>query len=376
MPEVPLPVRVAADLRQKIEDGLYQTGQKLPSERDLADQAGVSRQVVRQAIADLCRLGVLDCQPRCRPIVITGASAKPIKRKRDAKIYLAVFPHVSDIIASQLLKGVQQGLTDPDVDLAMSPVPVGRMSSGHESERQQLLSIASDPHASGLILWYIGAERNIGALQVVRDAKIPMVFVDREPPKGFDADYVGTDNHESARLAVQHLISLGHRRIAMLTNEEPVSSVEERESGYHAALTDAGINIDPDLMITVYLEGQSFEQAVRSAIETALALPDSPTAIFAVNDQIALRTHSTLLEMGVAIPGQISVVGFDGWLRSIPGGGNLTSAAQQFERIGHLAVKTLQERIHFGTPKSYRHVILEAPLLLKGSTGPVRAQQG
>jgi LacI family transcriptional regulator len=368
MREQPLPVRVASEIRQRIEDGEFRVGQKLPSERQLAERADVSRQVVRQALADLSRLGILDCQPRCRPVVLAGL--KPLNRQkiRDKKIYLLVFPHVSDFIAAQLLKGVQQGIIDPQINLAISTPAGGRSASAVDSERQQLLSIAADPMASGVIIWYIGGLRNLAALQAVRQAGIPIVFVDREAPRGFEADYVGTDNFEAARKAVDHLAEIGHERIGMLSNLDPVSSVQERQDGYRAALADAGVNFEPEWMTAVDLEGTTFEEAIKRAIERLLQLPNPPTAIFAVNDQIGIRMFSVLTEMKIRVPEEMSVVGFDGWLRWVPGGGNLTSAAQQFERIGHLATRVLLERMEHGKPQSYRHVILEAPLILQGST--------
>ena len=370
MREVPLPVRVATEIRQRIEEGEFRVGQKLPSERELADQADVSRQVVRQAIADLSRQGVLDCQPRCRPVVLTGPKPNEKHKIKDKKIYLVVFPHVSDFISSQLLKGVQQGIVDPNINLAISPPLGGRSTSWVDSERQQLLSIAADQMASGVIIWYIGGRRNLGAIQAVREAGIPLVFVDREAPRGFEADYVGTDNFEAARTAVRHLIDQGHRRIGMISNLEPVTSVRERQDGYKAALSDSEIPFEPDLLTFADLEGTTFEDAVKRSIERLLSLPIPPSAIFAVNDQIALRMFSALTTMGIRIPEQLSLVGFDGWLRWVPGGGYLTSAAQQFERIGHLATRILLERMGQARPQAYRHVILEAPLIIKGSTQP------
>ena len=377
MREVPLPIRVATDIRQKIVDGEYRVGQKLPSERQLSEQAGVSRQVVRQALADLSRQGVLDSQPRCRPVVLKGSHASARVSRRDKKIYLVVFPYVSDFIASQLLKGVQQGLTDPNINLAISTPGGTRVSSWIDSERDQLLRIASDGAASGVIIWYIGGQRNLGALQAVREAGIPIVFVDREAPVGFEADYVGTDNFEAARIAVNHLIGLGHTRIGMLTNLDPVSSVIDRQDGYLAALEEAGIPFEKDLMTSVDLEGRTFDEAVKNAIEQLLDLQSPPTAFFAVNDQIAIRMHSVLTSKGIRIPEMISLVGFDGWLRWMPGGGNLTSAGQQFDRIGHLATRILLNRMQQEEYNSYRHVILEAPLILQGSTqqlGPIESE--
>lgn len=340
----------------------------------MADQMKVSRQVIRQAIADLSREGILDCQPRCRPVVIAGAKTTARRPIKDKRMYLVVFPHVSDFISSQLLKGVQKGITDSDVNLVISTPTGGRSMSWVDSEREQLLNIAADPMACGAIVWYIGGKRNMAALQSVRDSGIPLVFVDREAPEGFEADYVGTDNFEASRIAVHHLVSLGHRRIGMLSNLDPVSSVYERQEGYKAALADGNIAFDPELLTAVNLTGTTFEDATRVAIERLLRLQVPPTAIFAVNDQIALRMIPILTSMGIKIPEQLSLVGFDGWLRWLPGGGDLTSAGQQFERIGHLATELLHYRMHHGEPRSYRHLILEAPLILNDSTAPINAR--
>jgi len=368
MPEIPLPVRVADDIRHRIQAGEFRVGQKLPSERQLADQSDVSRQVVRQAIADLSRQGILDCQPRCRPVVIAGPKSNGRANIKDKTIYLMVFPHVSDFISSQLLKGVQQGMTGPGVHLAISSPPGGRSVSWIDSERQQLLNIAADPMASGVIIWYLGGRRNVSALNAVREAGIPVVFVDREPPPGFESDFVGTDNFESARNAVRHLVELGHRRIGMLSNVDTASSVGNREDGYRAALADGEIPFESNLVAGVNLEGRTFDEAIRFALDSLLNLDNPPTAIFAVNDQIALRALSIFTSIGIKVPEEMSLVGFDGWMRWMPGGGNLTSAGQQFERIGHLATRLLLERIGQAEPKSYRHVLLEAPLILKDSS--------
>ena len=149
---------------------------------------------------------------------------------------------------------------------------------------------------------------------------------------------------------------------------DPVSSVRERQDGYKAALADANLPFESDLLTFTDMEGPTFEDAVKRSIDRLLSLPTPPSAIFAVNDQIALRMFSALTTMGIRIPEQLSLVGFDGWLRWVPGGGYLTSAAQQFERIGHLATRILLERMRHGKPQAYRHIILEAPLIIKGST--------
>ena len=95
-----------------------------------------------------------------------------------------------------------------------------------------------------------------------------------------------------------------------------------------------------------------------------------PTAIFAVNDHIALQVCDALRERKIAIPYQMSVIGFDGLLRWVPGGGYLTTSLQDFERIGRLAAELVYHRMGFGTADACRHILLDAPLLVRGTTAP------
>ena len=109
-------------------------------------------------------------------------------------------------------------------------------------------------------------------------------------------------------------------------------------------------------------------------IQDLLSQAEKPTAIFAVNDLEALRIVEILKEFKVAVPGEISVVGFDGVHRQLPGGGFLTSACQDFARIGEIAIQRILSNSRSSNPqKTPRHVLLDAPLTLNASTGLPRA---
>jgi LacI family transcriptional regulator len=160
---------------------------------------------------------------------------------------------------------------------------------------------------------------------------------------------------------------MGHRRIACLSNRDPASSVSERLEGYRSALSSAGLPFRADLVFAIRRDD---ECGVQEALDGLLSLNEPPTAYFAINDHIALQAHEQLNLRGNSIPAEVSVAGFDGLLRWVPGGGHLTSAQQNFERIGQLSMELLLERIEQSPGQASRHILLDAPLAIQGSTGP------
>jgi LacI family transcriptional regulator len=110
---------------------------------------------------------------------------------------------------------------------------------------------------------------------------------------------------------------------------------------------------------------------VKGALDALLSLTQPPTAIFCINDHLGLQVYEELGFRGLRIPGDISLVGFDGLLRWLPGGGYLTTASQDFERMGQLAAELAIERIAGGKPNAYRHYLLDAPILNRSSSGRV-----
>ncbi|AIE85813.1 GntR family transcriptional regulator [Fimbriimonas ginsengisoli] len=380
MHESPLVMAVIDGLRDRIRRGDLPVGRGLPGERDLAKTFHVSRVIVRSAIRKLEAEGLLLCKPNCRPIVRNPgirtanetAEAGALRRAEGhGDIAIWLWPNAGDYCASSILKGIQSADLPRDIRLVVANVPSGRDWEGClEAEERYLLELAEDPHAIGTILWYLGTERNRHALEKVRAAGIPMVFVDRLPPKGFEADFVGSDNEAAARQSVKHLADLGHRRIALITNNDAVSSVLAREAGYRRALNDARIPFDPEL---VFQDMVDEPEGVEAALDELLSLPEPPTAIVGINDHVALQVHAALQSRGISVPGDISLLGFDGLLRWVPGGGFLTTCCQSFERIGQLATELLCERSKASFGGTFRHVLLDAPLMIAGSTAEPRS---
>jgi LacI family transcriptional regulator len=203
-------------------------------------------------------------------------------------------------------------------------------------------------------------------------ASCPVVFLD----KFFGSDncsYVTVNNRQAASQAVDHLLQIGHRRVGILTASTTAShSVKERFAGYRDSLSARGIAFEPALLGRC--ERQS-EDGGYAAARELLGSRQRPTAIFCINDAIAIGAMRAIYQAGLEIPRDISVVGFDdvpiAALLRVP----LTTVAQPIQKMGAAAVELLTERIAGGPSLPHRQVVLEAHLVVRESTAPPRARK-
>lgn len=357
----PLVAAVSKRLVALIGSNALRAGEGLPAERQLAADFAVSRGIVRAAIKKLTAEGLIESKPNCRPIV------REARRQRTGRRHIGIWlwPNAADFAGATILKGIQSCAFGEDVRLVIGNAPGGDWNSVYDAERRFLEGLSQDREEAGAIVWYLGGSRNMSALVALRESGVPLVFIDRQPPEGFTADFVGTNNERAAETGVQSLIDLGHRRIGLISNVDRVSSVVERERGYHRALAGAGIEISAHLTQRDSLDDS---EGVETALDNLLGLSEPPTALFCINDHLALRVHESLGARGLTVPGDISVLGFDGLLRWVPGGGYLTTLTQDFQHMGQLAAELILERMDRGKPDAYKHLLLDAPLVHHGST--------
>ncbi len=338
----------------------------MPSERQLSSELGVSRVVVRSALTVLAGRGIIEAKPRCRPVV-KGLADTPVRRRNVGKRHIAIWlwPNPGDYAAASILRGIQAAATGPDVRLVVASAVGLAWPAVLESEAAFFRSVLNDHEEAGIVTYYLGAETNLPVVQELRAAQVPIVFVDRMPPAGFPGDFVGTDNEGCSRRAVRHLLDLGHRSVALISNTEPVSSVIGREAGYRRAIREGGLELREEL---IYRDAIDDPVGVEMALDHLLAQENPPTAIFCINDMLALQVMEALAARKLSVPGHMSVVGFDGMLRWLPGGGPLTTCAQDFERIGQVAAELIIERLDAPNQDTYRHVLLDAPIFAGGAT--------
>jgi LacI family transcriptional regulator len=181
---------------------------------------------------------------------------------------------------------------------------------------------------------------------------------------------VDIDNVQSAMLAVEYLIELGHRRIGHITNA-PLNhtSARDRLAGYRRALDRAGIPYDENLVC----EGALIDESGYNAMCGLLDLPHPPTAVFVGSDVVALGALEAIRERDLSVPDDISIVGFDDILLSRYLSPALTTVHIPINSLANEGGKMLLQLIQ-GKPLTQDHVLLESELIIRDSAGPPSAQ--
>ena len=211
----------------------------------------------------------------------------------------------------------------------------------------------------------VNENKNIRNLTALKQEGVPFVFVNRfmaDP----QAPCVAPDDEGGGRMATDHLVGLGHRRIGVITGSPRVSATQGRLDGYRHALAAAGIALDPALV-----ERGLFQQGVetgRRGAEKLLALEQPPTAIFAFSDELAMGVMQAARARGLRIPEDLAVVGYDNVAFSAHLSPALTTVAQNPYLIGTTACELLVELLEGRRPQKVNHLI-PVRLVVRDSCG-------
>jgi LacI family transcriptional regulator len=208
------------------------------------------------------------------------------------------------------------------------------------------------------------SDRSKSHLRRLAKFGVPFVLVDRTVP-GVDSDVVRGESADGARQLVEHLISLGHRRIGFIVESDDVSTARERRQGYDAALAGAGIPHDPELIANATVDPSGGSKGMRRLLQ----LKDRPTAVFTVNNLVALGAIEAVRNAGLEVPDDVALVCFDDIefaSRLYP---FLTVMEQPAETFGTLGTQLLLERIEGRGPERSRMVVLPARFVLRKSCG-------
>lgn len=196
---------------------------------------------------------------------------------------------------------------------------------------------------------------------------VPIVLVDPTGDPSGQTPAVGATNYSGGLCATRHLLGLGHRRIGMIGGPEPVPCSRARLSGYRSALEEAGIAADPGLV----RHGGFVVQDGRAHAADLLRLPDPPTAVFAGNDLQALGVYQAARTLGLSVPRDLSVVGFDDLPLASWSDPPLTTVRQPLSAMAVLATTMLIDLTAGITPTPHR-TELATTLVVRESTAPPR----
>lgn len=231
----------------------------------------------------------------------------------------------------------------------------------NDSEKELMYTeVLANKQVDGMIFVASG-EKNETLSQIARNG-LPLVVVDREMGS-LDLDTVTTNNYEGGLVATLYLLSLGHRLIACITGPSNITPSAERITGYREALRQANIPVDESLLVRGDFHAPSGYQC---AMQLFQASP-RPTAIFVCNDMMSIGVIRAASQLGLRIPEDVSIIGFDDIELASYTTPPLTSVAQPKEEIGQLVVALLTERIKNPTLPPRRNV-LATRLVIREST--------
>jgi LacI family transcriptional regulator len=330
--------------------------------KDIATRAGVSTATVSYVIN-----GTRYVSEELRERVLTAvadldyrpnAVAQSLRQKKTRTIGL-IIPDNSNPFFAEVAKGVEDAGYDASVSVMLCN------SDGSFDRELRYLQLLRDKQVDGVI--FIATTPRADHLAAVVERSIPTVVFYREVPQ-LNVDTLVVDNFGGGCLATRHLIELGHTNIACVAPASTNSPSALRVSGFRRAMEEAGLPIDEAL---IYRGDNRFVGGHEGA-EHLLATSKPFTAVFAGNDVMALGAIRTFRQHGLAVPGDISVVGFDGIALGDFVTPSLTTVVQPRYEAGQTAFRLLLERIDDGNARSPRAIGLETALVVRESTAPPR----
>jgi DNA-binding LacI/PurR family transcriptional regulator len=286
-----------------------------------------------------------------------SAVARGLVTRRTKTIGLVVTT-VNDPFAGEVALGIEQAANEQGYSVFLA-------NSNAEPERERrMVKTLAEQRVDGIVVTSsrVGAEY----LPMLVDLMVPIVLVNDQYPGEF-MHSVMIENVKGSRAAAEHLIGLGHRRIAYVGDRSGYHSDSERLAGYKEALTTAGIGFAPELAV----KGDGKPAAAIEAVNVLLALDDPPTAICCYNDMTALGAMRAIAAHGLSVPNDISVTGFDDLFFAEYLNPPLTTVHQPMRRMGQMAMENLLKLMTSGEPVEQARV--EAKLIVRASTGKARA---
>jgi LacI family transcriptional regulator len=211
------------------------------------------------------------------------------------------------------------------------------------------------------------SDRSRDHLQRLARFGVQFVLIDRTVPE-VESDVVVGDSLGGAHRLVEHLISLGHRRIGFITESDDVSTARDRRQGYLAALAAAGLALDPSLIVRSTVDPPGGFDGMRRLLELA----EPPTAVFTVNNLVALGAIEAVRAHDLEVPDDVALVCFDDIEYASRLYPFLTVMAQPAESLGTFGTQLLLERIEGRAPEQPRVVVLPAKFVVRKSCGAGR----
>lgn len=367
---IPLHTQLLNELRHAILSGKLKPHEQLPGEYALTAQLRISRSTVQRAWQSALDEGLIYRIPAKGTFVAeVRTSATPMKI---IGYIAAEFRYTFD---GHLLDGVEKILQTRGYRLLFA------QSERRVEEENRLIRTMCEEGVAGILLWPV-ADSTYPRYLADPSCSVPVVLLDR-PIRGLHLPCVTSQNYDGAWQAMQHLLGLGHTRIAFAAwpPVEELLPVAERYRSYRDALINAGLAPLPMITLGEPVETVNYQRFAQKIADNedverlarVLSAPDRPTAIFAMNDLVALLVLHAAQRAGLRVPDDLSVVGFDNHEFTAHTAPPLTTVAQNTALMGREAARRLLTLIEGEAPLDI-YTLVPTQLVIRASTSaPSRA---
>ena len=328
--------------------------------REIARAAGVSIATVSRVIN-----GRPDVSPQTREVVLrvvrehgfsTNRNARALSGGRTGLVGVTL-PILEAAYFAVIVSGTAEALYEHDMRIVLCPTL-------HQHEREvTLLDRLMHGTTDGAVLML--PEESNAELRALQETGYPFVVVDPRVQLDQGIPAVSASNASGARAVVEHLLSLGHRRIGAILGPADWMATTERLNGYRSALAAAGVLAARDLVVESDFSIESGEAAAAALLD----LPERPTAIFGFNDNVAIGALRAAEARGLTVPDDLSVVGFDDSEQSALVTPALTTVRQPLAEMGRMGASLLVRLIE-GQRVDALRVELSTKLVVRESTAP------
>ncbi|PHV11685.1 LacI family DNA-binding transcriptional regulator [Chitinimonas sp. BJB300] len=333
--------------------------------KDVAHLAGVSITTVSHLLNNTRPVGD-EARARIEQAIrelsyVPSAVARSLKHNVTHTVGM-MLPNSSNPYFSELMRVIEARCFDAGYNVILCN------SDDNPAKQSTYLRVLTERRVDGLIV--VTSGEDVGLHALLSELSLPVILVDREINR-VQYDLVEVDHVQGGYLATQHLLSLGHQNIACIGGPVALSSSDQRIAGWRRAMVEWGINpTDVDLQ-----RGDFTSRGGYQAMHALLKQAQCPSAVFACNDLMAIGAMCAAYELGIRVPDQLSIVGFDGISLASFSSPPLTTVIQPKEIIGAMAVDMLIEGIR-GRRAEPLCVVLQPELCIRSSTAPYAATVG
>ena len=346
-----------------VRNGANKPLRQQPSIKDIARLARVSHPTVSRALQNSPLVNAKTAEKIRRIARESGYKASAVARglvNRRTRTIGLVVTTIADPFTSQVVSGIEQAAYDHGYCVFLAD------SNADPDREKKIVQAFAEQRVDGIIV----TSSRVGALYLplLSEMMVPIVLVNDQYPGEF-VHSVMICNQEGSQAAAEHLVSLGHRRIAFIGDQFGYHSDTERVAGYKEALKAGKIPIYPELLV----RGDGKSEAAMRAMDQLLALKNPPTAVCCYNDMSALGAMRSIRMHGLRVPEDISVTGFDDLFVASYAEPPLTTVRQPMRRMGQIAMEDLIKLM--SGEESVASARIKPELIVRQSTARVNKQK-